>query len=136
MVVGTSGFWVTTSPLFICMSVCARVLTRTRVCTCLCVGGLAAHLGSLPPITPVTHPLYPLSCSLSVKPRNSFPGVGVASQLAPGVSCFSYLSLEFQASCPTCSVGIQTPVFFVIRQALSPQATPEPLGAFCLVVEK
>lgn len=52
MVVGTSGFWVTTSALFICMSVCARMLTRTRVCTCLCVGGLAAHLGSLPPSLP------------------------------------------------------------------------------------
>lgn len=131
MVVGTSGFWVTdylpSFHLYECVCVCACMPVCWR---------LAAHLGSLPPITPVTHPLYPLRCSLSVKPRHSFPSVGVASLLAPGVPCFSYLSLELQASCPTCSVGIQTPVFFIIRQALSPQATPEPLGTFCLVVEK
>lgn len=135
MVGGTSGFWVTSSPLFICMNVCVHTRACVHVCAPASVLEACRPSWESSPITPLTHPLYPLRCSLSVKPRNSFPCVGVASQLAPGTPCLSYLSLGLQASCSTCCVGIQT-VFFLITQALSPQATPEPKGAFCLVVEK
>lgn len=53
MVVDTSEFWVTASPLFICMSVGLGVCVHMyMMCTCLCVGGLWLILGVFPPSLP------------------------------------------------------------------------------------